>query len=307
MITETLSKDIDMRYSLKEDESIIRDLLKDELCDVDEAVSDLIARYLLVFYNGNLIALSGIHTDSVKYPGWEIDITYVDKEYRRRGIATALIGYLLKYVVDEVYCDFLNHGFKHTDNMYMEQVLRKNGLVHPYHGFKGTLKRLNNRNPYSKEDYMYRWSSNSDARDISQLLVHCFGDTVKNAPIPTRGDYLVCTYKGDIVGISGIYWDHDYDSLAVQWTAVHPDFRGKGIATNLISKLMEYMPKNSVMCSAWRIGNNSYANLHRPLVTNGFRLIEKYSDNMPCIGKYGTCPYRDKCNSTCSLDFYKYV
>lgn len=116
-----------------------------------------------------------------------------------------------------------------------------------------------------------------------------------------NGGQMIAMYVGDeIVGISGIerYME---DSWEVTWTAVAKEYRGQGIATELVKYVLDYLWETDEIygqCMAM----NDKAFIGDVMESLGFQCIEKRRD-------FWTCQYEDCCHysgSNCHCDNFIY-
>ena len=77
--------------------------------------SSLKDRYLLLFDDDNLVAMTGLYTKS-EFKSLEIDWTCTDPKYRNKGYMHMLFDELLKNIKEPVYCSALKlSGFDDTN------------------------------------------------------------------------------------------------------------------------------------------------------------------------------------------------
>lgn len=107
------------------------------------------------------------------------------------------------------------------------------------------------------------------------------------------------------------------DGYEVDWTGTMKQYQGFGIMHKLFEAMLAGKSKSDIYCSAWRVPNAQYANLHSILISYGFELESKnvkehgYLWDKPYFSVTGdcikTCPYHGKTmpsECTCWEDMY---
>lgn len=104
-VVDLCFKDFKFRMSLETDEEIIRELVSAVFGDREKngTFKDLNGRYLLAFDGDELVAMTGINSETT-YAGSEVDWTCTRPDKRGLGLMTVMFGYLLKKVKEDVYC-----------------------------------------------------------------------------------------------------------------------------------------------------------------------------------------------------------
>ena len=156
---------------------------------------------------------------------------------------------------------------------------------------------------------MIRYSKLSDTDAIERLLYRCFGRMVidegalKNIE---NGRYLCYIANGEIVAITGLCHDDEFNGIQISWTCTAPEHRHQGYMQALFKRLLATTDED-VYCSCWFIGDKP-CNLHHIMDAFGFeKVVSKYKireieHNCPKAYREG-CPYKsEKC--ICGNDLY---
>ena len=293
-----------IRYSMQYDKKAIIGLLESNKYSTMKVLTGLDKRYLLAFDGDELVGMSGLSMDSIEFPGWEVDYTFVKKNYRNNGIATYLLQQSMKYVRDIVCCNYTNDVFDGECCDQMQRVAIKAGLIHKRYGCNGVMQR-DSISDSNIKGYSYRYSRTVDKSEIIKLLTEGFGAGTVEYVRVSRGRFILCLYNSEIVGLSGLEFSRLNQAMTLDWTCVKDGHRGNGIATKLIEIATEFMP-GTICCDAWRteMSEGSLAHLHTPLTRNGFVLSKRNVYDPGSTGGCNTCPYK-KDNCRCTADLYK--
>lgn len=146
-----------IRYSRYWDKIEIENLIEDSFGSRGcfGVMENISGRYLVYELNGNIVAMTGLTSDTVYKDGLEIDWTCTAEEHRGKGIMRMLFKKLLKDVEDRVYCSC----WKIRDN----KAPNLKSIMDEF-GFKCILE------PRVKYDYRY----NCPVEYCSEYSLECY-------------------------------------------------------------------------------------------------------------------------------------
>ena len=117
---------VNLRLSNADDELNIRVLI--HKCfgsvDVEEAVKDIVGRYVVAVLDNRVIAITGLKFNN-DYSKFELDYTCTDPEYRGKGIMRKLFSRLMYITDEEIYC---SARVINSENNDMIQILKSFGF-----------------------------------------------------------------------------------------------------------------------------------------------------------------------------------
>lgn len=161
------------------------------------------------------------------------------------------------------------------------------------------------------DNISYRFSNKQDKDAIIRLWKSCFNvlnepDFLENYE---NGRYLVCMHYNELIGMASLYPETMY-TYELTWVGVLPEYRGMGIATELIRRLVILSGNCRITTEAWKTGlNGDRAHLDSALRESGFKL--EIPDGVTHIKpltcqSYKQCAQRGYCKDTkgCSCDIY---
>ncbi|MGN0240293.1 MAG: GNAT family N-acetyltransferase, partial [Candidatus Weimeria sp.] len=115
------------RFSRESDKEAVRDCLYESFgtrVEEEGGISWLNGRYLMALDMGKVIAVTGILPEEKSaYLGCEVTFTCVRRAYRRQGLLTSMLLYLLKELYEsgyqgEVYCSCWHLAFADKINLH---------------------------------------------------------------------------------------------------------------------------------------------------------------------------------------------
>ena len=154
----------------------------------------------------------------------------------------------------------------------------------------------------------YRYSKKEDCNDIlSLLLLLCFGSKITSEVIENiENRYLLAYYDNELVAMTGLSDDTDFDGFEIDWTCCRPDYRRRGIISDMLGIVLKSV-KSDVYCKCLRTYQNEYANLHSIMTKYGFICVKRnykefhISKGIMC----DVCPYKNNDMSCiCYEDLY---
>lgn len=153
----------------------------------------------------------------------------------------------------------------------------------------------------------YRYSKKEDCNDILSLLLICFGSKItSNAIANIENRYLLSYCDNELIAMTGVSNDTQFDGVEIDWTYCHPDYRCKGIISDMLGVVLRFV-KNDVYCRCLRTYQDEYANLHNIMMKYGFTCVKrKYKEFhiSKCI-MCDVCPYKnDGISCICYEDLY---
>lgn len=153
---------------------------------------------------------------------------------------------------------------------------------------------------------IYTYSTQLNKDEISELINLCFGNRDLFGVLDNLDDrYLLAFDNNKLIAMTGISESKELKGLEIDWTCVHPDYRGKGIITTLLKELVEGVRKD-IYCSCWRMGNVRQPNLHHTMQKLGFKeMIREYRKYTSKVSKVcDSCVMRRKDICRCCEDLY---
>lgn len=153
---------------------------------------------------------------------------------------------------------------------------------------------------------IYKYSTQLDKDKISELVNICFGNRDLFGVLDNLDNrYLLAFDNNKLIAMTGISESKELKGLEIDWTCVHPDYRGKGIITTLLKELVEGWHKD-IYCSCWRMGNNNKINLHHAMQKLGFKeTIREYRKYYSKVSKVcDRCVMKSKGVCICYEDLY---
>lgn len=153
----------------------------------------------------------------------------------------------------------------------------------------------------------YRYSKKEDCNDILSLLLMCFGSKITSEVIENiENRYLLAYYDNELVAMTGLSEDTDFDGFEIDWTCCRPDYRRRGIISDMLGIVLKSV-KSDVYCKCLRTYQNEYANLHSIMTKYGFICVKRnykefhISNDIIC----DICPYKnDNIECVCYEDLY---
>ena len=122
----------------------------------------------------------------------------------------------------------------------------------------------------------YRRNTAVDYAAMKRLVSICFGTRQEFENSFEDGLYILAEEEGEIIGMTGIKEQScRLKGAEVMWTGVRPDYRCKGLITQLLRTEVERLsPSRDIFCLCWRI-NDDKINLHHAMSVLGFEEITK--------------------------------
>lgn len=158
----------------------------------------------------------------------------------------------------------------------------------------------------------FRKSTTKDTKNMIELLNKCFGAypwKFKNALDDLNGRYLLAFNEDKLVAMSGITTKSIYTSYEIDWTCTDPNFQGKGIMTELLTRLINNLPKDEkpVYCSCWRFGWEEKVNMFKVMERIGAVEVVHNENSVlaPIRMECTECAYAREKECTCYTDLYK--
>ncbi len=221
-------------------------------------------------------------------------------EYRRRGIATALLNHVLERAAARE-CQAIATA-SHVDSRYAPAInfLEANGMqwVDPDRcsiTMKMDITRWRRQEPTLPEGYALRTWRDGDEEPWAQIRAAVFGGTPRpefwRATFGSRPDFdpngwFICMHRDEPVGIAAAvltrYPDGRIMGCCIEWVAVLPAHRGKGLGRALITACLnyaaEFRPYPMVLVTElWR---KEAVNLYRSVGFEIVREMRRYSKQL---------------------------
>lgn len=159
----------------------------------------------------------------------------------------------------------------------------------------------------------FRRSDNSDVEILKDFynknLNKLNGDKVHTKLAVNKSRYLLAFDGDKLIGVTGINDNkYTYNSLNVEATALDPEYRHKGIMTQMIQKEIERVGRDrDIYCSCWRRDNDSIY-LGYAMKTLGFIPLLKshtvLNKNYFTMCKEQCNYYNNECTGQCYEDLY---
>lgn len=119
-----------------------------------------------------------------------------------------------------------------------------------------------------------RLSTYADKSKICELTMLCFGDgdhcnILKNL----NGRYLLAfDDENNLLAMTGLIWNKEYESYEIDWTCTHPEYQKKGIMHELFKRICS-LTDEDIYCSCWRLSGKEKVNLYSLMECFGFKEI----------------------------------
>lgn len=152
-----------------------------------------------------------------------------------------------------------------------------------------------------------RKSTVNDSKIVAALLLVCFGDRVKYGAINNLEDRYFLAFEGNqLVAMTGLQKESPlYYGSEIDWTCVLPEYRGRGIITNLMSMAIKECD-NDIYCSCLRLHDNTKVNLDFCMKILGFELVQKAHKRFCALynKECDDCVYKTDGDCICCEDLY---
>lgn len=150
----------------------------------------------------------------------------------------------------------------------------------------------------STNDWFIRYSRESDALAIKELVLLCFCEVdMEEILSDLRSRYLLAFDGEKLVGMSGLMWSDVYRCMEIDWSCVHPQYRHKGIMNSLIQRICS-MTDETICCSCWRLHGKTEPNIAGVLRNFGFEValpsVKAWDSRYNCSKGQFTCGYVPK-------------
>lgn len=144
-----------------------------------------------------------------------------------------------------------------------------------------------------------RFSRETDKDEIRELLGTSFGSREHLGVLENlNGRYLLAFEDDELVAMTGLMWESEYNAYDVDWTCTHPDYRKRGIMHELFKRICS-LTDEKIYCSCWRIGDNEHVNLHSLMNDFGFKEVIKnrgtWDSRYNCESARKHCCIMQKC------------
>ena len=159
------------------------------------------------------------------------------------------------------------------------------------------------------DEIWVRLSTEQDSAEIEMLLDSCFGAmSLKDFKENICDRYLLAFIDNRLVGMTGLYFNKDYNGFEVDWTCTHPDYRKKGIMHKLFKRICA-LTDEDIYCSCWGMRGKDI-NLKSVMYDFGFNPVVRnrvtWNLRYNCrSGRNGDCIMSHEwANCSCYEDLY---
>lgn len=144
----------------------------------------------------------------------------------------------------------------------------------------------------------YRKSTEIDRNKIDTIMHICFGDGYQDISLnEINNRYLLAFDNDKLIAMTGLCESLEYVGKEIDWTCILPEYRGRGIITNMIREVIKDC-QDDIYCSCWRLIGDDKVNLDYAMQELGFVCVvkdHKKYDNMyhqvclGCVKRYDGC------------------
>ncbi|HEX2970496.1 MAG TPA: GNAT family N-acetyltransferase [Bacteroidales bacterium] len=180
--------------------------------------------------------------------------------------------FLLENIKNELPEKFYSHLTPPLTNIFRKHEITNNWGLH----YKMVLRADSKDVGYADYPNIRRLDI-SDIDEILELYSAAYPDNWFDKRMLETGKYFGYKIKGKLVGISGIHvYSPGYNVAALGNIAVHPDYRGRGIALKLTNKLCNDLRKDIKLIGLNVKADNDYA--IRCYRKAGFEITGEYEE-----------------------------